>query len=149
MFKPASLPTAAKAPPSTFLGRPTPFGPDGATRNSPVFGVYALRRVVAPRPPGQCWPPPGRTLSSRRHPHSMFELVFPVALFAVSMSITPGPNNVMVTASGANFGYRRTIPHLLGIGLGFPAMVCAVGFGPAACGRSHAAFGQRFIPAEP
>ena len=59
----------------------------------------------------------------------MFELVFPVALFAVSMSITPGPNNVMVTASGANFGYRRTIPHLLGIGLGYPAMVCAVGFG--------------------
>ena len=79
----------------------------------------------------------------------MFELVFPVALFAVSMSITPGPNNVMVTASGANFGYRRTIPHLLGIGLGFPAMVCAVGFGPAAGGQSHAAFGQRFIPAEP
>ena len=59
----------------------------------------------------------------------MFEFVYPVALFAVSMSITPGPNNVMVTASGANFGYRRTIPHLLGIGLGFPAMVCAVGFG--------------------
>ncbi len=59
----------------------------------------------------------------------MFELVFPVALFAVSMSITPGPNNVMVTASGANFGYRRTIPHLLGIGLGYPAMVAGVGFG--------------------
>ncbi len=59
----------------------------------------------------------------------MFELVLPVALFAVSMSITPGPNNVMVTASGANFGYRRTIPHLLGIGLGYPAMVCAVGLG--------------------
>lgn len=59
----------------------------------------------------------------------MFELILPVALFAASMSITPGPNNVMVTASGANFGYRRTIPHLLGIGLGFPAMVAGVGFG--------------------
>ena len=59
----------------------------------------------------------------------MLELVLPVALFAVSMSITPGPNNVMVTASGANFGYRRSIPHLLGIGLGFPAMVAAVGLG--------------------
>ena len=35
----------------------------------------------------------------------------------------------MATASGANFGYRRTIPHLLGIGLGYPAMVCAVGLG--------------------
>ena len=59
----------------------------------------------------------------------MFELILPVALFAVSMSITPGPNNVMATASGANFGYRRTIPHLLGIGLGYPAMVAGVGFG--------------------
>ena len=59
----------------------------------------------------------------------MLDLVLPVALFAVSMSITPGPNNVMVTASGANFGYRRTIPHLLGIGLGYPAMVAGVGFG--------------------
>lgn len=59
----------------------------------------------------------------------MFDLILPVALFAVSMSITPGPNNVMVTASGANFGYRRTIPHLLGIGLGYPAMVAAVGLG--------------------
>jgi len=59
----------------------------------------------------------------------MFDLILPVALFAFSMSITPGPNNVMVTASGANFGYRRTIPHLLGIGLGYPAMVAGVGFG--------------------
>lgn len=59
----------------------------------------------------------------------MVDLLLPVALFAFSMSITPGPNNVMVTASGANFGYRRTIPHLLGIGLGYPAMVAGVGFG--------------------
>lgn len=59
----------------------------------------------------------------------MPDLILPVALFAFSMSITPGPNNVMVTASGANFGYRRTIPHLLGIGLGYPAMVAGVGFG--------------------
>ena len=59
----------------------------------------------------------------------MFEFLLPVALFAVSTSITPGPNNVMATASGANFGYRRTIPHLLGIGLGYPAMVAGVGFG--------------------
>ncbi len=59
----------------------------------------------------------------------MLDLILPVALFAFSMSITPGPNNVIVTASGANFGYRRTIPHLLGIGLGYPAMVAGVGFG--------------------
>ena len=59
----------------------------------------------------------------------MFDLILPVALFAFSMSITPGPNNVMVAASGANFGYQRTIPHLLGIGLGYPAMVAGVGLG--------------------
>ncbi|MDV6319476.1 LysE family translocator [Chromohalobacter sp. HP20-39] len=39
----------------------------------------------------------------------------PAALFMISMSITPGPNNVMLTASGANYGFRRTLPHLLGI----------------------------------
>ena len=57
------------------------------------------------------------------------ELIAPVLSFAVSTTITPGPNNVMVTASGANFGYRRTIRHILGISLGFPVMVVAVGLG--------------------
>jgi threonine/homoserine/homoserine lactone efflux protein len=42
----------------------------------------------------------------------------PLAVYVFVMSITPGPNNVMVTASGALFGYRRTIPHMLGISLG-------------------------------
>jgi threonine/homoserine/homoserine lactone efflux protein len=45
------------------------------------------------------------------------------------MAITPGPNNVMLTASGVNFGFRRTLPHMLGVVLGFPAMVLAVGLG--------------------
>src|SRR5215831_7957130 len=45
------------------------------------------------------------------------------------MSITPGPNNVMVTASGATFGYRATIPHILGIGLGAAAQVVLVCLG--------------------
>lgn len=51
--------------------------------------------------------------------------------FTVSMSLTPGPNNVMVTASGANFGFRRTIPHMLGVAFGFPLMLLplALGFG--------------------
>ena len=57
------------------------------------------------------------------------ELIAPVLSFAVSTTITPGPNNVMVTASGANFGYRRTLGHILGISLGFPVMVVAVGLG--------------------
>ena len=49
--------------------------------------------------------------------------------FALTTSITPGPNNAMLTASGANFGFRRAVPHMLGIILGFPAMVLAIGLG--------------------
>ncbi len=59
----------------------------------------------------------------------LMEFIAPVLSFAVSTTITPGPNNVMVTASGANFGYRRTLRHILGISLGFPVMVVAVGLG--------------------
>jgi threonine/homoserine/homoserine lactone efflux protein len=50
-------------------------------------------------------------------------------LFAFSTSITPGPNNMMLLASGVNFGFRRTIPHMLGIGGGFLSLLLAVGFG--------------------
>ena len=49
--------------------------------------------------------------------------------FALVTSTTPGPNNLMLMASGANFGFRRTVPHMMGIGLGFPAMVFLVGIG--------------------
>lgn len=52
-----------------------------------------------------------------------------LALFGFVMSITPGPNNLMVLASGANFGFRRTVPHILGITLGFAFMAALVGFG--------------------
>lgn len=44
--------------------------------------------------------------------------LLPLAAYTAVMSITPGPNNVMLTASGVNFGFRRTLPHMLGIGLG-------------------------------
>ncbi len=50
-------------------------------------------------------------------------------LFAFVSSITPGPNNLMLMASGANFGFRRSIPHMLGIGVGFVVMVLLVGVG--------------------
>lgn len=50
-------------------------------------------------------------------------------MFALVSSITPGPNNLMLMASGANFGFRRTIPHMLGVGLGFTLMVLLVGIG--------------------
>ncbi len=59
----------------------------------------------------------------------MVETLLPVALFAFTMSGTPGPNNVMLTASGANFGFRRTVPHILGVSIGFPIMIIAVGLG--------------------
>ena len=50
----------------------------------------------------------------------------PFVTYTFVMSITPGPNNVMLTASGANFGFRRTLPHILGIGCGFIVQLLAV-----------------------
>ena len=57
--------------------------------------------------------------------------------FAVAMSATPGPNNAMVAASGANFGIARTLPHILGVSIGFPAMFAAVAFGLGGVLRPH------------
>ncbi|WP_322974132.1 LysE family translocator [Larsenimonas rhizosphaerae] len=53
-------------------------------------------------------------------------------MFSVSMSGTPGPNNVMLTASGARFGYRRTLPHILGILAGCMTLFTALAFGAGA-----------------
>ena len=47
------------------------------------------------------------------------EMFTALVIFASAMAFTPGPNNVMVTASGVNFGFRRTLPHILGITFGF------------------------------
>ena len=52
-----------------------------------------------------------------------------LVLFAFTTSITPGPNNMMLFASGVNFGFRRTIPHMLGIGVGFLSLLLGVGLG--------------------
>jgi threonine/homoserine/homoserine lactone efflux protein len=52
-----------------------------------------------------------------------------VGLFALVMTGTPGPNNVMLTASGANFGYRRSVPHFLGIGIGLVSMILLMAAG--------------------
>lgn len=57
------------------------------------------------------------------------DLIPALAAFALVSSITPGPNNLMLMASGANFGFVRTVPHMLGIGLGFVFMVLLVGAG--------------------
>jgi threonine/homoserine/homoserine lactone efflux protein len=59
----------------------------------------------------------------------MPEFLVPFTLFAIAGSVSPGPNNLMLTASGANFGFRRTLPHILGVCIGFPLMVAAIGIG--------------------
>ncbi|MEX4007644.1 LysE family translocator [Neoaquamicrobium sediminum] len=57
------------------------------------------------------------------------DLLLALVVFAFVTSITPGPNNFMLLASGVNFGFRRTIPHMLGIGGGFLSLLLGVGFG--------------------
>ncbi|SHG07182.1 Threonine/homoserine/homoserine lactone efflux protein [Kaistia soli DSM 19436] len=49
--------------------------------------------------------------------------------FAFVTAFTPGPNNAMLMISGANFGFARSVPHMLGVSIGFPVMVLAVGLG--------------------
>jgi threonine/homoserine/homoserine lactone efflux protein len=57
------------------------------------------------------------------------DTLFALVLFAFATSITPGPNNMMLFASGVNFGFRRTIPHMFGIGAGFLSLLIGVGLG--------------------
>ena len=57
------------------------------------------------------------------------ELITALCAFAFVASVTPGPNNLMLMASGANFGVRRTLPHFAGVVLGFLLMVLLVGAG--------------------
>lgn len=57
------------------------------------------------------------------------EIFAALVLFAFVTSVTPGPNNLMLLASGVNFGFRRTVPHMFGIGSGFFILLLAVGFG--------------------
>lgn len=57
------------------------------------------------------------------------DTLFALVLFAFATSITPGPNNMMLFASGVNFGFRRTVPHMLGIGAGFLSLLIGVGMG--------------------
>ena len=60
-----------------------------------------------------------------------YDLLKALAAFALVTSLTPGPNNLMLMASGANFGFLRSIPHMLGIGVGFTVMIVIVGAGLA------------------
>ena len=59
------------------------------------------------------------------------DLLLALVAFAFVTSITPGPNNLMLMASGAAYGFRRSVPHMLGVGIGFAVMVLLVGLGLA------------------
>ena len=56
-------------------------------------------------------------------------LLMAASLFILSSSITPGPNNTMLMASGLNFGFRRSLRHLLGVQVGFAILLSSVGLG--------------------
>lgn len=57
------------------------------------------------------------------------ETLLPLLGFVVVSTVTPGPNNLMCLTSGAKFGIARTIPHILGISIGFPVLIVAIGSG--------------------
>lgn len=65
------------------------------------------------------------------------DVLVALALFSLVTSITPGPNNMMLMTSGLNHGARRSLPHLFGIAVGFPAMLAAVGLGLGAAFRLY------------
>ena len=56
-------------------------------------------------------------------------LLIAFIVFAAVMYFTPGPNNIMLLSSGLNYGFRRTLPHMAGVVIGFAFMVGAVGLG--------------------
>lgn len=58
-----------------------------------------------------------------------YELMIALTVFAFVATVSPGPNNLMLMASGANFGFRRSVPHMAGIGIGFAVMIALVGVG--------------------
>ncbi|MFG1504927.1 LysE family translocator [Halobacteriovorax sp. ZH5_bin.2] len=57
--------------------------------------------------------------------------LYPLLAFAFVSAITPGPNNILLMSSGANHGFRKTIPHMLGVYFGFIFMIAVIGFGVA------------------
>lgn len=61
----------------------------------------------------------------------MSSLPIPLILFMLGICITPGPNNIMLSASGANFGFTRTLPHILGIVVGMLLLYVLAIFGLA------------------
>ncbi|MCW5681420.1 MAG: LysE family translocator [Xanthobacteraceae bacterium] len=68
-------------------------------------------------------------------PAALPEKLLAFTLFSLAGAITPGPNNTISTLSGATFGFRRTLPQMLGVSVGYPLMFAALGLG----------FGQVFV----
>lgn len=60
-----------------------------------------------------------------------FETLLSLFAFSFVSTVTPGPNNLMLMTSGTNFGFRKTIPHMMGVALGFSFMILIVGLGVA------------------
>ncbi|QIG46408.1 LysE family translocator [Nordella sp. HKS 07] len=58
-----------------------------------------------------------------------FDLFWALLIFTIVMTFTPGPNTMMLLASGVNFGFRATVPHMVGITLGMGLMTILVGLG--------------------
>ena len=89
-----------------------------------------------PRRSGLLAARPPTPLAARRPGFNAFaepvidiDLFISFVIFGIIAAVTPGPNNVMLTATGLNFGVRRGIPHLLGICIGFPVMLALIGLG--------------------
>jgi threonine/homoserine/homoserine lactone efflux protein len=84
--------------------------------------AITLRHVATHAPPRAEEPPMIGLLTGS-------ETLPALAAFALAGTWTPGPNNAMLAASGANFGFRRTVPHFLGVSLGLGLMCFAIGLG--------------------
>ncbi len=61
--------------------------------------------------------------------NELLAIIYPLAVVSFATSITPGPNNIMLLASGANYGYVRTLPHILGVNIGYNGLILLSGLG--------------------
>lgn len=65
------------------------------------------------------------------------QLAIAFIAFAAATLFTPGPNNIMLMASGLNYGFRRTLPHVAGVAIGFSFLVAVIGLGLGAVFASY------------
>lgn len=66
-----------------------------------------------------------------------FDVFLSALAFVFVASFTPGPNNTMLLASGVNYGYQRTLPHLMGIVIGYEVMFAALALGIGGVFAAH------------